>query len=136
MEFSAISEGSLREVLDLSADFDNEIYLKSKTELLQVNSLELEFRSQKEKQFSGFNSKNIPNPFSNRTTIKFELPADEQVEFKVFDLSGNLITHINKAYKKGANEIHFNNEQRISGILIYTLMTTTLFESKKMIVIE
>lgn len=136
LEFTSKSNSSLSQVFNLDADFNNEIYLQGQNGLLQVSGLELEFRSEIESHFAGFNSKNIPNPFTNSTTIKFELPADEQVEFKVFDLSGNLITHIDKAYKKGANEIHFNNEQGISGILIYTLMTKTLFESKKMIVIE
>ena len=87
-------------------------------------------------EYLGLNSRNTPNPFSKSTTISFDLAEDDIVDFKVYDLAGNVITHINKAYKKGANEIHFSNDDRISGILIYTLITTTLFESKKMIVIK
>lgn len=119
-----------------SLEFENEIYFDNADGNIETRTIEWEFDSSNEDKTVSLNSQNIPNPFSDFTTISFDLPQDDVVDFKVYDLAGNLITHINKAYKSGANEIQFYNDDRISGILIYTLITTTLFESKKMIVIN
>jgi len=39
-------------------------------------------------------SRNHPNPFSNRTTIKYEIPTRSQVSLRVYDIAGRAVTTI------------------------------------------
>ena len=136
LRFKSSSNNKLSDVLRLSEEFQNEVYTVNKEKEFETAVLNLDFRNSVDGEFEGFNSSNTPNPFSDLTRINFDLAEDENVDFKVYDVSGNLIQHINKPFKRGRNEIQFYNDDGISGMLIYTLRTKTLFESKKMILIK
>lgn len=70
---------------------------------------------------------NSPNPFSNRTTIKYSVPGYAKVTLAVYDISGNEITKLVDAFQQsGSYAIDFNavNESGValgSGSYLYEL---------------
>lgn len=134
ISFVAKSNGKLDDALSLSQTFSNEAYVANGN--IEAYEIQLRLNETDENSYNSFNSVNIPNPFKGSTTIRFELANDETVDFKVMDLDGNVISQVSGPFKKGTNEIQFDNTTGASGILIYTLITNTRFESKKMIVID
>ena len=63
---------------------------------------------------------NYPNPFTDRTTVEFTLPAIEQVELEVFDLLGRRILHSEKSRRlPGRHTIELDASTWPAGV--YTL---------------
>ena len=82
---------------------------------------------------------NKPNPFSQQTSIGFELPQATTATISIYTITGQLLKEYSDNFKKGYNEIAFNtNDLSIAnGVLYYHLETpTTKRISKKMIVIR
>ncbi len=82
---------------------------------------------------------NKPNPFSQQTSIGFELPQATTATISIYTITGQLLKKHSDNFKKGYNEIAFNNSDLsiTNGILYYHLETpTTKRISKKMIVIR
>lgn len=77
---------------------------------------------------------NYPNPFNPTTTISFQIPNEEFVSLKIYDILGNEVqTLLNKLVKPGIHNIQFEAASLASGIYFYTLKTKENFNSKKMI---
>ncbi|MDP2303908.1 MAG: agmatine deiminase family protein [Ignavibacteria bacterium] len=77
---------------------------------------------------------NYPNPFNPTTTISFQIPNEEFVSLKIYDILGNEIqTLLNKIVKPGIHNIQFEASSLASGIYFYILKTKENFNSKKMI---
>jgi agmatine/peptidylarginine deiminase len=77
---------------------------------------------------------NFPNPFNPTTTISFQIPNEEFVSLKIYDILGNEVqTLLNKLVKPGIHNIQFEASSMASGIYFYTLKTKENFDSKKMI---
>jgi hypothetical protein len=52
---------------------------------------------------------NAPNPFNPGTTIRFELPQDEQVSIRIFDVRGRVVrTLVQGRRPAGYNEVTWN----------------------------
>jgi len=67
-------------------------------------------------------SENYPNPFSNSTTIRYQIPEFGNVNLKVFDITGAIITElVNSQQKKGGYAVEFNSEGLEPGIYFYKL---------------
>jgi len=65
---------------------------------------------------------NEPNPWTQSTTIKFEIPKDDEVSIQVFDNSGRVVWSKKGFYSKGLNtEVIKDEEIPYSGILIYEI---------------
>ncbi|MFZ0454006.1 MAG: C25 family cysteine peptidase [Ignavibacteriaceae bacterium] len=80
---------------------------------------------------------NYPNPFNPSTTIGFNLPKDDIVQLRIYDLLGNLITTlINGTVKAGRHEVKFNGEDLSSGIYFYSLKATNFKQTYKMVLIK
>jgi hypothetical protein len=78
---------------------------------------------------------NKPNPFSDKTTITFNLPQDDVVTLTVYDLSGQILKKQHGQFVKGMNEIVVERADISgSGILFYELKTRTDFAVGKMVV--
>lgn len=67
------------------------------------------------------NVKNVPNPFSTETEIRFELAKASTVSVKVFDLLGQEVFTAQDNFSKGANALKINGAEFEQGIYIYQL---------------
>ncbi|MEI6695491.1 MAG: aryl-sulfate sulfotransferase [Bacteroidota bacterium] len=87
-------------------------------------------------------NQNYPNPFSNSTTIEFEIFDSKYVNLDIYDFSGNKVKSlINRNYSKGKYTVNWNayNEagNRVAnGMYFYILKGDNQQISKKMIVIK
>lgn len=80
---------------------------------------------------------NYPNPFNPVTNITFDLPAENNVELKVFDIIGKEIrTLVNGQMKAGSHSVVFDASDLPSGVYFYTIKAGTFTETKKMILIK
>ncbi|MEJ2617718.1 MAG: T9SS type A sorting domain-containing protein, partial [Ignavibacteriaceae bacterium] len=80
---------------------------------------------------------NYPNPFNPSTTIGFNLPKDDNVQLKIYDVLGNLIsTLINGPVKAGRHEVKFNGKNLSSGVYFYSLKATNFKQTYKMVLIK
>jgi len=81
---------------------------------------------------------NSPNPFEERTSIKFELNTPSTVRFTIYDLSGKLLFERSKEHNEGINTINITRDMlnNISGVVFYALETNGFKEVKTMIILE
>jgi hypothetical protein len=76
---------------------------------------------------------NIPNPFSDQTTIGFRLPEKGLVQLQVQDQTGRIIFQETKTYEAGIQTIQLNTEIfRGPGVYYYQLDTEQGRAIKKM----
>ncbi|MFL2982832.1 MAG: T9SS type A sorting domain-containing protein [Candidatus Neomarinimicrobiota bacterium] len=65
-----------------------------------------------------------PNPFNPITTIQFEIPQNDDVKIKIYNLTGRVIERfVNKKIKSGYNTIHWNASSQSTGIYFFELTT-------------
>ncbi len=82
-------------------------------------------------------NQNYPNPFNPNTVISYQLPERGSVSLKIFDILGKEITTlINEEQNAGRHEINFNAAGLTSGVYFYQLISGTLIETKKMILVQ
>ena len=88
---------------------------------------------------------NYPNPFNPTTTIVFTIPqglANQRVELKVFNITGELVTSLlNKDLQSGNYLVRWNGKDQFSqnassGIYFYQLKVGTHFKAGKMNLIK
>ena len=77
---------------------------------------------------------NQPNPFVNKTFIGFHLPEAANATLRVFDETGRMIFTQNGDFAKGYNTFAIDRQLvNTTGVLYYTVETTTDSATKKMI---
>ena len=80
---------------------------------------------------------NYPNPFNPSTTINYNLPVQQQVSLKVYDVLGNEVASlVNGEQNAGSHSINFNAAQISSGVYLYKLDAAEFSETKSMILIK
>ncbi len=80
---------------------------------------------------------NYPNPFNPATTIQFALPVSDNVELKVFDVTGREVaTVVNQRLEAGAHAFTFDASKLASGTYLYRLKTEKYTEAKKMLLVK
>lgn len=80
---------------------------------------------------------NYPNPFNPTTTIKFNIPSDQNVKIDIYNAIGQLVKElINQYFTSGSYSISFNAADLPSGIYIYRLEAGSFTDSKKMILMK
>ncbi len=76
---------------------------------------------------------NIPNPFSERTRIKYALPANEVVTLVIHDVTGRQVYYKQVEGNAGMNQILIKKDDiGITGIYYYTLYTLNASFTHKM----
>lgn len=84
-------------------------------------------------------SRNYPNPFSNSTTIEFEISATKKVKVEIFDMGGNRLRMLcNQKYNNGIHSITWDGTDSsgvrvANGLYFYTILADNQKISKKMI---
>lgn len=80
---------------------------------------------------------NYPNPFNPVTKIKYELPKQSFVEFKVFDLLGKEVAiYINRMQSEGSYEVTIDGKSLASGVYFYQLKTNGFTDTRRMLLIK
>jgi hypothetical protein len=80
---------------------------------------------------------NRPNPFSDETTISFNLPAEQNATITISDLSGKVLKVIQNNFAKGYNEINLAKaDLNATGVLYYTLATSDNSSTKMMVLMK
>jgi len=80
---------------------------------------------------------NYPNPFNPVTKIVFNIPEQENVILKVFDMLGKEIqTLVNEPLRGGRYSFDFEGNNLPSGVYYYQLKTGDFIETKKMMLIR
>jgi|WetSurMetagenome_2_1015567.scaffolds.fasta_scaffold26181_2 photosystem II stability/assembly factor-like uncharacterized protein len=82
-------------------------------------------------------SQNFPNPFNPSTTISYQLPINNKVTLKIYDILGNEIATLVNDEKVADNyEVAFNAKHLSSGVYFYQLKAGEFISTKKMILIK
>jgi hypothetical protein len=82
-------------------------------------------------------SQNYPNPFNNSTIILFQIPMDEFVTLKIYDVLGNEVkTLIEENKKAGYYKINYSANDLSSGIYFYKLTAGENSSTRKFILLK
>ncbi|MFN5238697.1 MAG: HYR domain-containing protein [Bacteroidota bacterium] len=131
LTFTARNTGKLSEMLGLSNRITRSIGYD-----VAGNPLEMALRfDEKTVSEVGFELyQNVPNPFSRRTSIGFNLPEAGPATLQVYDQTGRLIFSQTASYPKGYNSVLLDgNLTGKPGVLFYQLKTEKQTATRKMI---
>jgi hypothetical protein len=82
-------------------------------------------------------SQNYPNPFNPVTHVKFSLPKDGKVSFKIYDMVGNEVaTYLDGFVKAGTYNVEIDGSNLASGVYFYKLTTDGFTDTKKMTLVK
>lgn len=87
-------------------------------------------------------AQNYPNPFNPSTTIRFELPAREQVHMVIYNSSGQLVrTLVQREINAGVHEIIWDarneaGEMVPSGMYYYQMKAGSFKDTKKLVLLK
>lgn len=81
------------------------------------------------------NAENYPNPFTNQTTIRVEIPEDHEVTLEIMDAQGKLIKTIQEYRFKGLQHFYLEGDALAQhyGLLYYRITAGSFFRTGKMI---
>jgi len=116
-----------------------ELNTKNKVQTAKtINDLLLKSKDNKNGQNGTKLNQNEPNPFSNKTTIGFDIPEEQIVSFIIHDISGNVVKRFEEqSYPEGHNEIEINRSDLSGGGVYYISMRSgDFFATKKIIYVE
>ncbi|MFQ5906733.1 MAG: T9SS type A sorting domain-containing protein [bacterium] len=82
-------------------------------------------------------AQNSPNPFADRTAIKYELPKAGDVKVLVYDATGRLVEIlIDGKQRAGIHEVVWDGNRVRSGIYFYKIVTPDYTSTRKMVVLK
>lgn len=80
---------------------------------------------------------NYPNPFNPSTTIEYELPGEEYVKLKIFDVTGKEVCLLSDGMQgAGKHKVNFTPGGLSSGIYFYQLKAGSFSKTMPMILIK
>ena len=82
-------------------------------------------------------SQNFPDPFNPSTQIDFSLPQQSNVQLKVYNTLGQLVTTlVNGNLSAGSHSVTFDARNLASGLYIYRLSAGNFTSVKKMLLLK
>jgi hypothetical protein len=82
-------------------------------------------------------SQNYPNPFNPSTHVKFSVPKDGNVSFKVYDMVGNEVAvYLEGFVKAGTYNVEIDGSSLASGVYFYKLTADGFTDTKKMTLVK
>jgi hypothetical protein len=82
-------------------------------------------------------SQNFPNPFNPATIIKYQIPKDNHVSLKVYDMLGREVMILVNEYKRaGKYTAYFNASNLSSGVYVYELRSASSSQVRKMLLLK
>ena len=119
----------LSDVLNISSRFTKAEAYDMNDHLLDIS---LEFETEENSTFVLL--QNTPNPWSDKTTIGFNLPTATRAEIRIHDASGKTLRVIEQAFETGYNEVTLDGKGLgTQTILYYTITTNTHSATKSMV---
>ena len=85
---------------------------------------------------------NYPNPFNPFTKIKFDVPENTNVTFRIFDISGKIVKTINLGMQGPGREHFFwdatnqSGETVSAGLYLYMVETDNFTSVRKMLLLK
>lgn len=81
---------------------------------------------------------NYPNPFNPKTTIRYSLPATQEVTISVYDLLGRRVAILvnGELQSSGSHEIVFEANGLSSGIYLYRLQSDGEIRTERMVLMK
>ena len=85
---------------------------------------------------------NFPNPFNNKTTIRYQIPKSTRVLIQIYDLNRRLVRQLADQFKEsGYHETYWDAKNDLgqvqsSGIYIYKIQTDDYVLSRKLVLIK
>jgi hypothetical protein len=64
---------------------------------------------------------NFPNPFSDRTTIKYSIPFESRVSLRIYSMNGTVVRQHIEAQPSGTHEIEWDVSGVPAGIYFYSV---------------
>jgi uncharacterized delta-60 repeat protein len=120
---------------DMEASAWHADYRPERVELRFSPVTEAQQRGETSTEGAGFELyQNEPNPFTDKTTIAFQLPAAASATLTVYDESGRVVFTQKGDYTKGYNAMVLDRTLlKTSGLMYYTLETATASATRMMI---
>ena len=79
---------------------------------------------------------NYPNPFNPKTTIKYDLPKDGFVTFRIFDILGKQLYSKTEYKTAGMYQLTVDGSNYSSGLYFYKIEAGNFVQTKKMVLIK
>jgi len=80
---------------------------------------------------------NYPNPFNPSTTIRYQVPKQEVITLKIYDIGGKEIeTLVSEKQSPGTYEVTWNASKYTSGAYFYKIETESFTDTKRMLLIK
>lgn len=133
-DFKAVNYNGLISILTAGIQELNNELKSVKEELATLKNVKNSNSNLLENNTKAFMEQNIPNPFTDQTTIRYQLPENStSAEIMVMDLNGTLIKSY--AINKNQSEIIVKSSEIGKGLFIYSLVQNGHeIVTKKMIV--
>lgn len=78
-----------------------------------------------------------PNPFNDKTLVKFETQSGIDVEINIFDISGRLVSNLsNQFYPAGSHTVVVSKMNLVTGLYIVHISGGSHSDSRKLILIK
>jgi hypothetical protein len=130
--FEALRDGTIGSALYTSHDIASPEAYNAQ---LEVIGLEMTIRNNEDMAFELY--QNTPNPFSEMTDIRFNLPEAATATVKIMDLTGRTIRAYTGNFAKGMNHIQVSKaDLDVTGVLYYQLESEGNTATRKMVVIR
>ncbi|MBK9105238.1 MAG: T9SS type A sorting domain-containing protein [Saprospiraceae bacterium] len=131
-----LANGRAGDMLSINTDkLSPEAYIG---ESLDKRAIELEPRSTEISPATNELFINQPNPFAQKTSIRFSLEQDGQASIRLYDLSGKVIFSHSGLFRKGMNVIEVTADQigLSHGIVVCQLQADGFVATQKMVVVR
>ncbi|MFI5212287.1 MAG: T9SS type A sorting domain-containing protein, partial [Ignavibacteria bacterium] len=79
---------------------------------------------------------NYPNPFNPVTTIRYEIPGNNTVTVKIYDLLGREVFTSTEYKTAGSYEVRFDGTNFASGMYFYSIDAGNFRDVKKMVLLK
>ncbi len=115
--------------------YHNGLTPEAYTNDLQIMAVELGERGSGKSLVQTMLFQNQPNPFTTRTIIGFQVPEDQIVQLRIFDLKGIVVKSFELQAHKGKNTIELDAKDfGGEGMYYYQMETSNYFATKKLII--
>ncbi|MEP7195578.1 MAG: T9SS type A sorting domain-containing protein [Saprospiraceae bacterium] len=133
INFRSKKSGYLSDLIQL-----NSIITKAEaySNLDELMDLKLKFQSDQTKHKTELLD-NLPNPFSESTSIRFYLNEEAFVNIRLFAVTGQVLKEYTVSGKKGINAIEIKKQDlNSSGIILYQMESNNYSATKRMLITE
>ena len=134
LSFRGLRKGQMSQVIGIS---DHGILAEAYPHRGQIMDVQLRFPDQTLRKDNFELFQNEPNPFTQRTKVRFFLPEQMQASLRFTDTSGKLLKLVKDEFSAGENEVWLApGSFKGHGIIYYTLIAGPYTQTRKMIQLE